>query len=136
MKNFLSLKNPKYLEIDSNLAFGFFGEDLVKNFLLKNNYTILTSNYRKKSGEIDIIAKKGNVIAFVEVKSRNATYFSNSEVIVQSKMKKIIKTAKIFIAEQRLHDCVYRFDVAIVEKTNTDFAINYIENAFCESYYD
>ena len=51
-------------------ALGKKGEDMVTGFLMKNGHTILKRNYLCRFGEIDIIAKKGDILLFVEVKTR------------------------------------------------------------------
>ena len=57
-------------------ALGKQGEEFTQQWLKKNNYTILATNYRTKQGEIDIIARQKNVIAFIEVKLRSTRLFS------------------------------------------------------------
>ena len=118
------------LSFNQNKPKGFWGEQQVVNWLQKYNYTILTQNYACKFGEIDIIAKKQNVISFIEVKTRVTTYFDLSELITPSKQKKIIATAKRYIALYGKQHQVYQFDVALVEKTSQGLIVNYIANAF------
>ena len=108
-------------------------ESSVVLWLQKNNFTILEQNFRKKCGEIDIIAKKNNVIAFVEVKSRTTDYFNLSNVIVLSKQRKIIKTAQLYIAQHKFVDTIYRFDVALVLHSLNNDTIEYIPNAFTQA---
>lgn len=111
------------------------GESLVADKLQQDGYTLLAQNYTTRTGEIDVIAMKNEVIAFVEVKLRRSQYFQLSQVIVPSKQRKIIKTAKLFIARNNFGAKSYRFDVALVEKQPTaDFEITYIPNAFTESH--
>lgn len=117
-------------ESSFNRDLGNYGEELIANHLIKDGYSIISRNFHKRGGEIDIIAKKGEVLAFVEVKLRQDIYFNNSEIIVRSKMRKIIQTAKIFLSENKFVDHIIRFDVAIVEKIDGKYQINYIENAF------
>lgn len=110
------------------------GEDLVSAYLIKNGFKILEKNYRKRQGEIDIIAEKNSVRAFVEVKLRNHKYFAVSQVITKSKQRKIITTALIYNSERSANneekDLIFRFDVAIVEQHQDEYVINYIKNAF------
>ena len=54
----------------NTVLIGKFGEDTAQKYLLENGYKILKRNYRAAGGEIDIIAKKGDHLSFVEVKSR------------------------------------------------------------------
>lgn len=107
------------------------GEEIVAEYLESDGFVIKHKNYSRRSGEIDIIAEKGQVRAFVEVKSRSHTYFPTSKVVTKSKQKKIILTALLYNNETTVcKDLVYRFDVAIVEKVGKRYDINYIKNAF------
>ena len=61
------------------------GEALAVEFLQKNNYQILELNWRFKKAEIDVIAKKNDVLAVVEVKTRSSNYFGNPQDFVNPK---------------------------------------------------
>ena len=106
------------------------GEALVVEYLKQQGFTILNQNYATRCGEIDIIAQKDEVLAFIEVKLRRNSHFYLSELIVPAKQRKICKTALYYIATNNLSDYVYRFDVALVESNACDYTISYIENAF------
>ena len=110
---------------------GKLGEDAACHYLKKNHYQILERNYRKRFGEIDIVAKKDNRIAFVEVKARSASdYGIPCEAVTYSKQQKIIKTAQAYVLEQNL-DAEFAFDIIEVRLENgTILAINHIEDAF------
>ncbi|MBI2775582.1 YraN family protein [Candidatus Dependentiae bacterium] len=117
-------------EQNSRKIIGQLGEDAAVQHLLSNNYTIVARNFRKKGGEIDIIAQKKDLIVFVEVKTRTSNYFALSEIIVPSKQRKIIITAHSYILENKLRDYILRFDIALVHQVGEKFKIDYIENAF------
>lgn len=109
------------------------GEEEVCTWLRKQGYIIKEVNFVSRFGEIDIIAYKKPVLACIEVKTRINPLFPISLVITPSKQKKIITTAKIFLAQHYEHDeVVCRFDVATVSFENNKFVIEYFENAFCE----
>lgn len=114
------------------IELGKHGEHLVKEYIHQDGFALLVENYAQKSGEIDIIAKKNDLIVFIEVKLRQNPYFNLSELITPSKQKKIIATAGYFIAEQgwSSNDYIYRFDVALVEPLKDDYHITYIPDAF------
>lgn len=57
-----------------NKEIGRFGEDTASKYLEESGYTILDRNFKCKSGEIDIIARDGNYIVFVEVKTRSGSF--------------------------------------------------------------
>jgi len=106
------------------------GELFVAQHLQKDGYKIIAQNYRKRFGEIDIIAKKHDTIAFVEVKWRNNPRIDSAELIGPSKQKKIISIAKEFLSKHTQLDVVCRFDVALVEYNNNSLNLQYIPNAF------
>lgn len=122
------------MHLDSKSTLGKFGEDLVCQWLNNNNFQLLEKNYSKRFGEIDLIAIKGDIIAFIEVKTRKTNYFDLSEVITPLKQKKIILTAKHYVLTNGCQDKVIRFDVALVVKSGNSFEIKYIQNAFTESF--
>ncbi|MGN0595557.1 MAG: YraN family protein [Hominimerdicola sp.] len=96
-------------------SIGNFGEDVVCDFLVRHGYEILARNYTIRGGEIDIIAKKGETIAFVEVKTRmENSLTTGEEAITESKKKHIIKTAQCFF-DKLEEPCDCRFDVAVVQ---------------------
>ncbi len=109
------------------------GEALVARYLENQQFTIKAYNYAQRWGEIDLIALKGDLIAFVEVKLRQHHYFNLSEVIGLSKQQKIIRTARTYIAQHHLYAMVCRFDVALVERVKESYELTYIPNAFTAS---
>lgn len=109
--------------------FGAHGEQLVCNHLQKAGYTIKARNYAKRYGEIDIIAAKDDVLAFIEVKNRVNPLFDMTELITPSKQRKIAAVAKAFLADYHTTQITCRFDVALVTHSSE---IMYIENAFTQ----
>ncbi|MCC8131677.1 MAG: YraN family protein [Oscillospiraceae bacterium] len=110
---------------------GNIGEDYTVRFLEKNGCEILSRNFTIKGGEIDIVAKKGDIVHFVEVKSRKpAPYETGEEAVRPSKIAHIVKTAKVYINRYNI-DCSCVFDVAVVEITGTKVTgFKYIQRAF------
>ena len=114
---------------------GDFGEEYTAKYLKKSGYKILERNYHSRFGEIDIIASKKGVIAFVEVKTRgeNAIY-APREAVDFYKQQKCIKTAEYYLINNP-SELQPRFDVSEIivtenaEKTEVK-THNYIENAF------
>ncbi len=110
---------------------GNIGEDAVCKFLIKNGYEILNRNYTIRGGEIDIIAKKSDIIAFVEVKSRKKdSLTTGEEAMTKSKKAHIIKTAENYLL--KLSElCCCRFDVAVVQiENNRAVKLKYYVSAF------
>ena len=109
------------------------GEDLVAQTLLNQGFVIAERNYRKHYGEIDIIARKKNLVLFVEVKRRAHAYIQLEELVTPSKQRKIIMVARSYIAKHQLTDHDFRFDIALIYRET----LTYLENAFTEGdHYD
>jgi len=81
-----------------NYQTGKFGEDLARQYLIKKGYEILTSNFRSRFGEIDIIASKNNALIFVEVKLKIGEEAGQPEEMINNKkISQIQKMAEIFL---------------------------------------
>lgn len=111
---------------------GDIGEQATADFLLRHGYEILKRNYTVRGGEIDIIARKGSMTCFVEVKTRQPSPLEEGEqAITPTKKKRIVAAAQRFIDEVK-SDCEQcRFDVAVVtvsDKTVTH--LKYYVDAF------
>ena len=112
---------------------GDFGEAAACRFLESINMPVLKRNYHERGGEIDIIAKDGDTIVFVEVKTRiSRAYGEPSEFVDYRKQEKIIKTAVSYLGTD---DIDMRFDVVEVlyAKKGDSLAvteINHIKGAF------
>lgn len=84
---------------------------LAARFLREKGYTILAANYRTRLGEIDIIARDGPYIAFVEVKARNETaIYAPREAVTAAKQRRLLRTAALYL-RQHPTDLQPRFDV-------------------------
>lgn len=106
---------------------GVLGEKQAKNFLIKNKYKILQTNYTCPVGEIDIVAKQKDVIVFVEVKTRTSTQFGlPRESVTPFKQNKIRRVATCYLKENMLLNSPVRFDVVDILEGN----ITHITNAF------
>lgn len=107
------------------------GENLAVKYLKKNRYKILERNFRIKSGEIDIVAKDGEQLVFVEVKTRSR---DNNEFLTVSvnkgKQRRIEKTALWYIEKNKYHDMTARFDVIFIVRENGSTKIEHIKDAF------
>ena len=113
-------------------AEGMQGEALVARYLRERGYQLAAHGYRSRYGEIDLIAWDGDVLCFVEVKTRtNLDMALPREYVTPQKQNKLRKTARMYLAEKRL-DCPARFDVAegYAEHSFDEARIEYLENAF------
>lgn len=113
-------------------ASGDWGEARVAEYLRDLGREIVVSKYHCRFGEIDLIAKDGGTLCFVEVKLRSSTAFGlPREFVTVSKQKKLRTTAEYYLATHD-PDADCRFDVAEVytDKERTHARIEYLENAF------
>ena len=122
-----------------NRKIGNFGERRALWHLVKKGYRILETNYEARGAEIDIIARKKKITAFIEVKTRNIKYLGYKEArpassVTPEKQRKIIKAASYFITHHPT-DTRLRLDIIEVYTENTNGRIRikeikHIENAF------
>lgn len=100
---------------DGRKAFGQLGESLAAQHLRKQNYTIVTTNWRCPYGEIDIIASVGHTLVFVEVRTRHAASSEPAfESITPRKREKMTLLANAYIEAHELDDCAWRVDVIAI----------------------
>lgn len=116
---------------DNKRQTGNLGEDAVCAYLERQGAEILCRNFTVRGGEIDIIAKSGDMLLFVEVKTRRTgTMVSGAAAVDAKKQKLIIRTAEQYLLKSPC-DLQPRFDVAEVEYSGRFVRhINYIESAF------
>jgi len=106
------------------------GEQLAVDFLLKNGYDIIERNYRFDKAEVDIIAKKDDILAIIEVKTRSTTDFGDPQDFVKPKqIQRLVKAVDEFVSVNDL-DVEVRFDIIAIVKEGKDFNIEHLENAF------
>jgi len=100
----------------STIQTGSHGEDLACEYLRKLGYKILERNYRIRGGEIDIVAKDGEYLVFVEVKARfSQEYGPPSESMTFWKIKHLLKTAQFYLLKIDWGDGPYRLDFVSVD---------------------
>ena len=93
-------------------AYGNEGEQAACEYLLKKGWKILDRNVRRGRGEIDIIARKRKVIAFIEVKRRSSlNYGRPAEAVNTEKQRRIAQAAALYVQENGLENAQLRFDV-------------------------
>ncbi len=108
-------------------AAGTSGETVACEALKRAGMTILERNWRRPTGEIDIIAKDKQTIAFIEVKTRSSLRFGRpAEAVDKVKQLHILRTAMLYLAEKGLEDAPVRFDVVEVLPTG----VRHIRAAF------
>ncbi len=122
---------------EARIALGKRGEGLAAAHLRGLGYRILERNCRLTTGELDIVARDGPVLVFVEVKTRSGTRFGSPlEAVTLSKQRQLVKAASEYLGRKGLHDSPVRFDVVGVlvadEGASTDgpVRIELVRNAF------
>ena len=109
---------------------GKLGEELAENYLTKNGYTILETNWVFQKAEIDIIAQKANILAIVEVKTRSSIDFGLPQDFVKpKKIQLLVKAVNEYVVSRDL-DVTVRFDIIAINKEGKDFNVEHIEDAF------
>jgi putative endonuclease len=107
------------------------GEEIALRYLARKGYQILERNYRCRYGEIDLIARDGDTLVFVEVKSRKSDIFGMPEESVgRAKQRKISTVALHYLTEKTLHGRRARFDVVSIVTTSGEEKITHIPDAF------
>ena len=92
------------------------GENLACAELERRGYAILERRYRTKFGEIDIIARDGPTVVFVEVKARLTPDFGGAAAAITAwKQQRIAQMAVDYLSRRRLHECPCRFDVVAID---------------------
>jgi len=126
MSEILSLKfKDKHSPVPNTRRVGELGEELAARFLERNGYRIVLANFKAPigrnsrgvsvSGEIDLIALDGEVLCFVEVKTRSSDVFASPLAAVDvRKQRQITRTAKMYRKVFGLREVKYRFDVASI----------------------
>ncbi len=119
-----------------NAGVGNRGEELAAAFLVRNGFELIERNFRCKGGEVDIVAKDGKTLVFVEVKSRKTlTYGVPQLAVTPFKQRQISKAALTWLAKNHKHDSPARFDViAILLNGDYQHQIEHIRNAFDLAY--
>ena len=97
------------------MGLGAEGERVAKAYLQTKGFRILHENYSTPLGEIDLIAKEGGVVVFVEVKARTSGEFGPPQASVTlAKQRQIVKVARLYLQRERLAEVACRFDVVAV----------------------
>lgn len=109
------------------------GEERASLYLGKKGYTVLGKNIRAGKKEIDLLIRKGSVLAVVEVrcKTRWSPLF-DSEVVNLKKRKHVIQAAREIVGDYREKGDFIRFDVVIVtmDEEENVISLRHVENAF------
>jgi len=112
---------------------GKLGEDLATEQLWQQGYAILARRYRSRSGELDVVARDGRTVVFVEVKTRDGCGFgAGSEAVTALKRRRMADVALDYLVRQRLTECPCRFDVVTVEVVQGRERRHFVRNPVIE----
>jgi putative endonuclease len=107
------------------------GEDLACRELQRRGYEIVARRYRRRSGELDIIARDGATIVFVEVKTRRGRMFGDAvEAVTAWKQRRMSRLAAEYLMRHRLSHCPCRFDVVSIHFDAGCPKVEVFQNAF------
>ncbi len=107
-------------------------EALVCDHITDLGAAVLEKNFRCRFGEVDIIARDGKYLCFIEVKYRkDIRYGSPQEAVTSSKQKHICNVSKFYLySKYKSFDVPVRYDVIAVSPKDNIYTINWIKNAF------
>lgn len=120
------------MNADLRHLFGRRAESDAEALLRRKGYAILGRNVRSPMGELDLVAKDGDVLVFVEVKARRTDAMGGAIHAVDGRKRaKLIKLAAQYLARHRLGDVVCRFDVVVCQggRDRSD-RLEHLQNAF------
>ncbi len=116
---------------DARRGVGVAGEDATAGWYTANGYTIVARNWRVREGEIDLVARRGSVVVFCEVKARGSNRFGTPfEAVTRTKQLRLRRLATLFLAAQPQRGCTVRFDVAGVTPGAYAANVDVVEAAF------
>lgn len=106
------------------------GEELAVEYLQKEGYTILATNWIFQKAEIDILAQKEDILAVVEVKTRSSIEFGLPQDFVKpKKIQLLVKAVDAYVTLNEI-DVNVRFDIIAIHKEGKTFAIEHLTDAF------
>jgi putative endonuclease len=112
-------------------ALGRFGEARARAWLVQRGWMVEASNYRFGRREVDLVVRRGRLVAFVEVKTRAGTgYGAPEEAVTRLKRREIEIVAREYLWRHHLGDVDVRFDVLAVTAHGRDVRIEHIEDAW------
>ena len=106
-------------------------ESLAAHYLARRGWQILARNYRVNRKEVDIIARRANTVAFVEVKARAGRGYGHGlEAITWKKRREIAHVARAWLARSGAPHLQYRFDAIAITWDGSSHTLEHIENAW------
>jgi putative endonuclease len=126
----MSIAGPASMTIQRQ-RLGLDGELMACEELEKLGYTITTTRYRNRFGEIDIVAEDHGTVVFVEVKTKtDCTFCDPVESVTKQKQRRLVSMAEQYVAYHRLDNTPCRFDVVTVDTSLAPSRITHYKDAF------
>ena len=117
------------------LALGKEGEDLALKTVESLGYRCIARNYRCTLGELDLVARDGETLVFIEIKTRKGKSLDYAKEAVHArKQRQMSKVALAYMKKNRCEDIKARFDVVVIHQKGVDREIEVIRNAFDLAY--
>jgi putative endonuclease len=115
----------------ARVALGKIGEDLACLELERRGYAIVERRHRQRGGEIDIIARDGKTLVFVEVKTRDGRAFgAAAEGVTWQKRRRLVRLATEYVVQRRHEQCPCRFDVVAIHLEAGRPVVEVFQSAF------
>ena len=115
----------------STVGRGTWAEDLACRHLINHGLRLVTRNYRCRHGEIDLVMRDGNILAFVEVRLRSRTDFGTAaESVDEKKQARLLSSAEHYLQRHATLFARCRFDVVSIVRRNHTHRLEWIRNAF------
>jgi len=115
---------------------GALGEKIALDFLVKRNFTILERNFRCREGEIDIIARQGDCLVFVEVRARASVNMGTpEESITPAKGQRLVALAQTYLQSHEDLPIQWRIDVVAIDmdRQGKPSRVELVENAISDN---
>ena len=117
--------------VDQRQSFGKLGEDLACEELQKRGYAIVERRFRTRCGELDIVARDGDVLVFVEVKARSGGGFGSPfDAVTRQKRQRLSAMAESYLCHKRLNGVACRFDVVSIRQSRDGHTVELVRGAF------
>ena len=117
--------------MDRRQSLGKLGEELACEELQRRGYAIVDRRFRTRCGELDIVARDGHVLVFVEVKARSGGGFGSPfDAVTWQKRRRLSAMAESYLCHKRLSGVACRFDVVSILQTGSVHTVELVRGAF------
>jgi putative endonuclease len=112
-------------------AVGLIGERVAARWLVRRGWTIVAHRFRSGHRDLDLVVRRGDLVAFVEVKTRRRADFADPvEAVGWRKRRELVRSAWVWIEQAGRQGDEYRFDVIGVVLAGSGARIRHVEDAF------